>query len=149
MLLRNHDVKAVEYYLKAAFATSTASRELLAISEFTHFACTSEAVSNLAYACRVSEVSMTWLPIDSQVRIYLQAVLQARQHTVIPLMRSVVDSVASVAEDLADVPLLARTHGQPATPTTMGKEFVNFAHRLDASVAAVANTKIRGKVSVT
>ena len=52
----NHDVKAVEYYLKDAFATSAASRELLAISEFTHFACTSEDVSNLAYACLVSEV---------------------------------------------------------------------------------------------
>lgn len=116
-------MKAVEYYLKGAFATSAASKELLAIAEFTHFACTSEDVSNLAYSCLVSE---------------------ARQHVVLPLMHDVVDSIAHLAWDLADMPLLARTHGQPATPTTMGKELVNFAHRLDSAAAAVARTPIRG-----
>jgi len=121
----NHDVKAVEYYLKNCFAAS-GSHELKSKQEFLHFACTSEDINNSAYAMMVRD---------------------ARERVVLPTMRSLVDATATMAEGLADTPLLSRTHGQPATPTTMGKEWANFAYRLSKQARAVAGTEIAVKFS--
>jgi len=119
----NHDVKAVEYWLKDAVAAS-GQRELGRVSEFLHFACTSEDVNNLAYALMVGE---------------------ARREVLLPAMLALVARCADAAEALADVPLLSRTHGQPATPTTMGKEWANFAFRLARQAAQVRDVPLLGK----
>jgi len=119
----NHDVKAVEYWLKEAVAAS-GQRELGALSEFLHFACTSEDVNNLAYALMVGE---------------------ARRDVLLPAMLALVARCADAAEALADVPMLSRTHGQPATPTTMGKEWANFAFRLARQAAQVRDVPLLGK----
>ena len=108
----NHDVKAVEYALKEKFAgTSLAGR-----SEFIHFACTSEDINNLSHAL--------------QVRDGL-AVLRAAQE-------SLVDELAAFARGAADVSMLARTHGQPASPTTLGKELAVFVRRLRETAASLS-----------
>ena len=119
----NHDVKAVEYYLKEAFAAS-GNRQLAAAAEFLHFAATSEDVNNLAYALMVKG---------------------ARDEVLVPAMTALVGSVVGQAEALADVPMLSRTHGQPATPTTMGKEWANWAHRLARQVAQLKGVPALGK----
>jgi len=103
-----HDVKAVEYYLKRRLKEA-ADSDVATLSELVHFACTSEDVNNLSYALMVKgAVAEVWLPRAT----------------------ALVDAVATMARDLRDVPLLAHTHGQPATPTTMGKELAVLAHRL-------------------
>jgi adenylosuccinate lyase len=94
------------------------------VAEFLHFAATSEDVNNLAYGRMAAE---------------------ARAAALLPAMRGVVDAVAAVAIELADVPMLSRTHGQPATPTTMGKEWANWAWRLARHGRAVAGVEIGGK----
>ena len=119
----NHDVKAVEYYLKDAFAAS-GSAELLRVAEFLHFACTSEDINNLAYALMVKG---------------------AREGVMAPAMNKVIDSIAQIGETLADAPMMSRTHGQPATPTTMGKEFANFAYRLGRQLKQFNAVEIAGK----
>jgi hypothetical protein len=119
----NHDVKAVEYYLKDAFAASGVA-ELAAASEFLHFACTSEDVNNLAYALMVRN---------------------ARAEVMLPTMARVVDAIGGLGEALADAPLMSRTHGQPATPTTMGKELANFAYRLGRQARQFGAVEIAGK----
>ena len=117
----NHDVKAVEYALKEKFAgTSLAGR-----SEFIHFACTSEDINNLSHAL--------------QVRDGL-AVLRAAQETL-------VDELAAFARGAADVPMLARTHGQPASPTTLGKELAVFVRRLRETLASLAAVSLPGKLN--
>ncbi len=117
----NHDVKAVEYALKEKFAgTSLAGR-----SEFIHFACTSEDVNNLSHAL--------------QVRDGL-AVLRAAQETL-------VDELAAFARGAADVPMLARTHGQPASPTTLGKELAVFVRRLRETLASLSAVSLPGKLN--
>ena len=116
-----HDVKAVEYFLKEKVSPHP---ELARKAEFLHFACTSEDISNLAYALMLKD---------------------ARKEVVIPKMQAVVDAVVALAEGTADVPMLARTHGQPASPTTMGKEMANFAVRLARQQKAVASTSLYGK----
>jgi hypothetical protein len=106
-------VKAVEYWMKEAFASPRGHASLVAASEFVHFGVTSEDVSNCAYALLVRD---------------------ARARVLLPAMRGVVEAVAAAAESLAGAALLSRTHGQPATPTTMGKELAVFAARLSAAL---------------
>ena len=102
----NHDVKAVEYFLKEKISGNS---ELEACSEFIHFACTSEDINNLSHA------------------LILQA---ARQEVLLPMMDKLIAAIKQLANDLADIPMLSRTHGQPASPTTLGKEMANVIQRL-------------------
>ena len=106
----NHDVKAVEYFVKERMASVA---ELARVSEFVHFSCTSEDINNLSYALLLKE---------------------ARAKVMEPAMGGVVDKLCALADDFAEYPMLARTHGQPATPTTVGKELANFAYRMDRQV---------------
>ncbi|KUJ71988.1 adenylosuccinate lyase [Thiomicrospira sp. WB1] len=119
----NHDVKAVEYLIKEHFGDN---EELNAISEFVHFACTSEDINNLAYALMLKD---------------------ARAQLLVPQMQEVIDKIASMAEDMAEIPMLSRTHGQPASPTTAGKEFANVAYRLQRQVKQLMNVSIMGKIN--
>ena len=119
----NHDVKAVEYFLKEKVQVNA---ELDNISEFLHFSCTSEDINNLSYALCLRE---------------------ARDETVLPTMDKVIDQIANDAEKYADVPMLGRTHGQPATPTTLGKELANFAFRLTRHRDCLARLPIAGKLN--
>ncbi|MGQ9660529.1 MAG: adenylosuccinate lyase [Thermochromatium sp.] len=119
----NHDVKAVEYFLKERVATNA---ELAAISEFIHFACTSEDINNLAYG------------------LMIQA---ARDQILLPQMDTLIDALRTLAHQYADQPMLSRTHGQPATPTTLGKELANVVHRLRAQRARVAEVALLGKLN--
>jgi adenylosuccinate lyase len=123
-----HDVKAVEYYLKRRLI-AIASRgevDLNGISELIHFACTSEDINNLSYALMVKgAIEQVWLPRAT----------------------ALMDTVAAMAKDLRAVPLLARTHGQPATPTTMGKEIAVLAFRLQRQLARVGRAEYLGKLN--
>ena len=119
----NHDVKAVEYLIKEHFE---ANDELDAISEFVHFACTSEDINNLAYALMLKD---------------------ARTDAVVPKMQELTDKIAQMATDMADVPMMSRTHGQPASPTTAGKEFANVAYRLQRQIKQLMNVQIMGKIN--
>ena len=119
----NHDVKAVEYFLKEKVQPHA---ELARISEFLHFSCTSEDINNLSYALCLRE---------------------ARDETVLPAMTRVVDRIAAQANAYADLPMLGRTHGQPATPTTLGKEMANFAFRLSRHRDRFAELPIAGKLN--
>ena len=119
----NHDVKAVEYFLKERAAEQP---ELAAAGEFFHFACTSEDINNLAHALSLRE---------------------ARNEVLLPAADALVAKLTEQAHEWAEVPMLGRTHGQPATPTTVGKELAVFAHRLKADRRAVAETPIRGKIN--
>lgn len=119
----NHDVKAVEYFLKEKIA---AHKELDAVSEFIHFACTSEDINNLSYALMV---------------------LEARDQVMLPMMRKLTAAIAQRAQEYASQPMLSRTHGQPATPSTMGKEFANVAVRLDRQVKQMARVELLGKIN--
>jgi adenylosuccinate lyase len=119
----NHDVKAVEYFIKERIAGST---ELEAISEFIHFACTSEDINNLAHALMVRE---------------------GRGQVLLPLMDAVIGAIRDLAHRCAEVPMLARTHGQPASPTTLGKEMANVVQRLHAQREQVAAVALLGKVN--
>jgi len=119
----NHDVKAVEYLIKEHFEGND---ELNAISEFVHFACTSEDINNLAYALMLKD---------------------ARTDVVVPKMQELIDKIAGMASDMADIPMMSRTHGQPASPTTAGKEFANVAYRLQRQVKQLMNVQIMGKIN--
>jgi adenylosuccinate lyase len=119
----NHDVKAVEYFLKEKI---TGNDELESISEFFHFACTSEDINNLAYALMLSE---------------------ARKQTLLPLMDDVIRAIADLAHRYADQPMLSRTHGQTASPTTIGKEMANVAARLQRQREQLANVPMLGKMN--
>jgi adenylosuccinate lyase len=121
-----HDVKAVEYFLKRRLSTIAPAEEDRGLAELIHFACTSEDVNNLSYALMVKgAVQQVWLP----------------QAT------ALVETVATMASDLRDVPLLAHTHGQPATPTTMGKELAVLAHRLGRQLRNVEGADYLGKLN--
>jgi len=117
----NHDVKAVEYFIKEQLANHP---ELSAVAEFTHFACTSEDINNLAYALMLHN---------------------GREQLLIPQAQQVLDQLAIVAKENAALPMLARTHGQHATPTTLGKEVANVHWRLHQAVKALGQIKLRGK----
>ncbi|CAD7704123.1 unnamed protein product [Ostreobium quekettii] len=119
----NHDVKAVEYMLKKRFEVN---KELSSIMEFTHFACTSEDINNLAYALIVKE---------------------ATRLEVLPAMDELISKIATLAHEYADAAMLARTHGQPASPTTMGKELAVFAFHLQQQRDKVADVRILGKMA--
>ncbi|MBX6419550.1 MAG: adenylosuccinate lyase [Nevskia sp.] len=119
----NHDVKAVEYYLKEKLAGNP---ELAAIKEFVHFACTSEDINNLAYALMLRD---------------------ARAQVLLPALDRLSAALAELARRYAELPMLARTHGQPATPTTLGKELAVFAHRLRRQRQALAEVEILGKIN--
>ncbi len=119
----NHDVKAVEYFLKEKIAGNA---ELEAIGEFIHFACTSEDINNLAYALMLSE---------------------ARALVLLPRMEDICGSLRKLAHETAAIPMLARTHGQTASPTTLGKELANVVRRLDRQREQLAATAILGKIN--
>ncbi|AEW44556.1 adenylosuccinate lyase [Serratia symbiotica str. 'Cinara cedri'] len=121
--ITNHDVKAVEYFLKEKVASIPV---LHAVSEFIHFACTSEDINNLAYALMLQN---------------------ARQNIVLPYWRKIIDTIKNLAIKYRDIPLLSRTHGQPATPSTVGKEFANFAYRMERQYHQLVHIKIMGKMN--
>jgi len=119
----NHDVKAVEYLLKEQ---AKQLPELAAVSEFIHFACTSEDINNLSHALMLRE---------------------GRDDVILPLMRQLADAIRALAVQFADVPMLSRTHGQPASPTTLGKELANVVYRLERQIAQVAAVPLLGKTN--
>ncbi len=119
----NHDVKAVEYYLKEKIAGDP---ELLAAAEFIHFACTSEDINNLCHALMLRE---------------------GRDVVLLPQIDAVIEAVRGLAHRFANLPMLARTHGQPASPTTLGKEMANVVHRLQAQREGISSVALKGKVN--
>ncbi|HEY5863538.1 MAG TPA: adenylosuccinate lyase, partial [Casimicrobiaceae bacterium] len=119
----NHDVKAVEYWLKERFANVP---DVARVAEFIHFACTSEDINNLAHGLALAE---------------------ARRDVLLPLLREVVGDLRTLAHSEAARPMLARTHGQPATPTTLGKEIANVVARLDRTIATFSKVVIKGKMN--
>jgi len=118
----NHDVKAVEYFLKEKIADNT---ELNAVSEFIHFACTSEDINNLSYALMLKE----------------------GRAAIVPQMTEVMEALKTLAKDNAAQPMLSRTHGQSASPTTAGKEFANVAARLERQLTQFSAVEILGKIN--
>ena len=119
----NHDVKAVEYFLKEKIA---GNEELEAVSEFIHFACTSEDINNLAYALMLRT---------------------ARAQVILPKMDEIFAAISRLAHQYAEQPMLSRTHGQPASPTTLGKEMANVAYRLKRQSQIISDTPILGKIN--
>lgn len=117
----NHDVKAMEYWLKERLA---GNREVQHASEFIHFACTSEDINNVAHALMLK---------------------QGRDEILLPALDSVIARLRDLAHQLADLPMLSRTHGQPATPTTLGKEMANVAARLLRARRRVAEVSLAAK----
>jgi adenylosuccinate lyase len=119
----NHDVKAIEYWLKGRLAKNAEVQRAL---EFIHFACTSEDINNLAYALMLA---------------------QARDRVLLPGLDRLIAALRTLARRHAARPMLARTHGQPASPTTLGKEMANFALRLLRARAAIEHVSILGKMN--
>ncbi len=119
----NHDVKAVEYFLKEKLASNA---EVTKVSEFIHFACTSEDINNLSHALMLEG---------------------ARNESLLPAMDSVIDKLTQLAHDLADQPMLSRTHGQTASPTSVGKELANVAYRLMRQRDQFADQALLGKIN--
>ncbi len=117
----NHDVKAVEYFIREKIGDGPDTGPL---KDFLHFGCTSEDINNLAYALMLRS---------------------ARSDVIIPLMRELKAKLQSMARRNADVAMLSRTHGQPASPTTLGKEIANFVKRLEAAQRQLGSVAIRGK----
>jgi len=123
----NHDVKAVEYWLKSRLdGPAEPNRELKAAAEFVHFACTSEDINNTSHA------------------LMLQ---RARSDVLLPALDGLIASLVTLAHDLADVPMLSRTHGQTASPTTVGKEVANVVARLQRAREGVAGVKLLAKMN--
>ena len=119
----NHDVKAVEYFLKEK---CQALPELATISEFIHFACTSEDINNLSHALMLKT---------------------AREEFILPEWKKLINEISKLAEAYKTIPLLSRTHGQPASPTTVGKEMVNVAYRLQRQYQQLQKAEILGKIN--
>lgn len=119
----NHDVKAVEYFLKQKFIGNDA---LTPLNEFIHFACTSEDINNLAYALMLKE---------------------ALSQVTLPQLKSIKKHLTQLAHDNAQIAMLSRTHGQTASPTTLGKEFANIVHRLSKQISQLENINIEGKIN--
>jgi adenylosuccinate lyase len=119
----NHDVKAVEYFLKEKVENNA---QLNAINEFIHFACTSEDINNLSYGLMLKE---------------------AREQVLLPESDKVITAIKGLAQEHAAVPMLSRTHGQPASPSTMGKEMANVAHRLQRQRNQIAAVELTGKIN--
>jgi adenylosuccinate lyase len=121
--ITNHDVKAVEYFLKEKI---TGSAELARISEFFHFACTSEDINNLSHA------------------LMLKA---GRDTILIPKLNKLSDTLSELAKQNANVSMMSRTHGQPASPTTLGKEMANVVYRLQRQLSQINKVPMLGKVN--
>ena len=119
----NHDVKAVEYFLKERLAGNA---EVQKVAEFIHFACTSEDINNLCHALMLKH---------------------ARDEVMLPALDSLITRLTAQAHDLAALPMLAHTHGQPASPTTLGKELANVVHRLRRARKNIANVTLLGKIN--
>ena len=119
----NHDVKAVEYFLKEQVASNPA---LHAVNEFIHFACTSEDINNLSHGLMLKD---------------------ARDEVVIPMINQLLDAVKALAKEYRDIPMMSRTHGQPATPSTMGKEMANVYIRLERQAKQIESIDILGKIN--
>ena len=119
----NHDVKAVEYWLKERLASVL---EAARVSEFIHFACTSEDINNLAHGLMLAD---------------------ARREVLLPALSALTGDLRALAHAHAALPMLARTHGQAATPTTLGKEMANVVSRLDRASALFANVVLPGKIN--
>ena len=119
----NHDVKAVEYFIKQHIAENS---ELNAVSEFVHFACTSEDINNLSHALMLKE---------------------GRDQALLPLAEDIAGKIAQMGRDFADVPMLSRTHGQTASPTTVGKEMANVAARLNRQIEQIKAIPLLGKIN--
>ena len=116
----NHDVKAIEYFLKEKVSTTP---ELQKVSEFIHFACTSEDINNLSHAL----------------------MLENGREVLLAEMIEVLNLITGLAKENAEIPMLSRTHGQTASPTTLGKEMANFAYRLDRQIKQLEEVQIMGK----
>ena len=119
----NHDVKALEYWIKQKLVDHA---EVMRVSEFIHFACTSEDINNLSHA------------------LMLKA---ARDEVMLPMLERVIARLRELAHAHAEVPMMARTHGQPATPTTLGKEVANVIHRLERAYRQIAAVSLLGKIN--
>jgi adenylosuccinate lyase len=119
----NHDVKAVEYYIKDKLSAHSALNQ---VKEFVHFACTSEDINNLSYALMLKE---------------------ARDTVFIPSIQTIIKQLADMAMDYADIPMMAKTHGQPASPTTMGKELANVVYRLKYQLNQLSHITLFGKLN--
>ena len=119
----NHDVKAVEYFLKEKTQTNA---EIAAVSEFFHFACTSEDINNLSHALMLKG---------------------ARDAVLLPALERIIARLTDMAHALAELPMLSRTHGQPATPTTVGKELANVVYRLRRAWDAIGAVELLGKIN--
>ncbi len=119
----NHDVKAIEYWLKERLAPVP---EIARVAEFIHFACTSEDINNLSHGLMLAE---------------------ARAAILLPALRGIAAALRDIAHAHAATPMLARTHGQPATPTTLGKEMANVYARLERAITAIERVPIKGKLN--
>jgi adenylosuccinate lyase len=119
----NHDVKAVEYWLKEQVKDVP---ELVAASEFIHFACTSEDINNTSHGMMIKA---------------------ARDTVLLPSLKAIIDNLTKLAHTHADLPMMSRTHGQPASPTTLGKEMANVVHRLQRAAERIAGVQILGKMN--
>lgn len=119
----NHDVKAVEYFLKDKVA---AFPEINNVKEFIHFACTSEDINNNSHALMLKT---------------------AREEVIVPLFTEVIDAIADLAHRYANDPMMSRTHGQPASPTTLGKEMANVVYRLRRQLKQIEAVEIMGKIN--
>src|SRR5690554_4120851 len=123
----NHDVKAVEYLIKEKFeAVADRHPVLKQVSEFVHFACTSEDINNLSHGLMLK---------------------QGRDEVLLPAMDSIISKLEEMARDLAAQPMLSRTHGQPASPTTMGKEIANVVYRLRRQLEQIRQAPLLGKIN--
>lgn len=119
----NHDVKAVEYFLKQKIADNA---ELNAATEFIHFACTSEDINNLSHGLMIKT---------------------GLDEVILPTLEKVLGAIKQLAKDYADYPMLSRTHGQTASPTTMGKEMANVAYRMERQLKQLKQVEILGKIN--
>ena len=119
----NHDVKAVEYWLKEQLSGNA---EAIKVGEFIHFACTSEDINNLSHGLMLKG---------------------SREQVMLPTLAKIIATLVDLSHQLADIPLLARTHGQPATPTTLGKEIANVVYRLQRGYQQIASVEILGKIN--
>ena len=119
----NHDVKAVEYFLKEQVAENA---ELNAVTEFIHFACTSEDINNLSHGLMLKE---------------------CREQVLLPVIDEILTEIKTLAVEYKSIPMMCRTHGQPASPSTMGKEFANVYIRLKRQREQIANVEMLGKIN--
>ena len=119
----NHDVKAVEYFLKEKVEVLP---ELAAVSEFIHFACTSEDINNNAHALMLKH---------------------GRDQVIVPYCQQLIDAIKQLASRYRDVPMLSRTHGQPASPTTLGKEMANVVYRLERQLKQIKAVEMLAKIN--